>query len=282
MVVLNHSKMEASEGTWFRRDIQAMTLVGICTSLRLVWISNSPPSRGQKKRIKKRKGKEVTVWFCVPVVIENELRTYGCCFQKLYPHLDQGDACTNFIYRLYSLFLITHVFLPSVFPVSCAQLSLGFSGPGLSLSLLITDIVMDSHSAFHLPLMMNYTAYTRSSAAINWLRNTEINIHQPRIGFCVCISTSFFFNLFGCFELAKAYKVLQIYFCFVSHVTPIICCFSYLFLMCCIIIGYHFILRSLSGCDFWSNFPVPTFAFPFITKNRLILDSFLMKERENT
>lgn len=193
--------------------------------------------------------------------------------------MDRSDACIC-LHKLYTLgvfFIFNYSCISPIcfsYFLCLAFWSLCFSGPGLSLGLLIIDIVMDNHSAFHLPLMMNYTAHSRSSAAINWLRNTEINIHQPRIGFCVCINTLFFFfNLFGCFELAEAYEVLQIYFCFVFHVTPIILCFPYLFLMCCIIIGYRFILRSLLGCDFWSNFPMPAFAFLFITKNRLLLFS---------
>ena len=60
--------------------------------------------------------------------------------------------------------------------------------------------------------MMNYTGCTGSSAAINWLRNTEININQPRIGFCVCISTSFalvFLIVLNSETIAKSYRFIS-------------------------------------------------------------------------
>lgn len=149
---------------------------------------------------------------------DNKLGTYGCCLQKLYPHLDHDDACTC-LHKLYTL-AVSFIFNYSCISPICfsyflclAFWSLGVSDPGLSLNLLRIDRVMDSHSALHLPLMMNYTACSRSSAAINWLRNTEINIHRPRIGFCVCISTSFalvFWAVLNSQELNKFYRFISV------------------------------------------------------------------------
>lgn len=82
--------------------------------------------------------------------------------------------------------------------------------------------------------MMNYTACTRSSAARNWLRSTEINIHQPRIGFWICISTSFawvFLVVLTSQVIAESYRFISGLF----HISPLLLGVCYSFLRWCII-----------------------------------------------
>lgn len=123
--------------------------------------------------------------------------------------------------------------------------------------------------------MMNYTACTRSSAARNWLRSTEINIHQPRIGFWICISTSFawvFLVVLTSQVIAESYRFisglflifLPYFWGFVTHFwgdasSPAT--------------SFHFQI------SFGTWFPVPAFDFQFITvKDRLPLDFFCLRE----
>lgn len=118
--------------------------------------------------------------------------------------------------------------------------------------------------------MMNYTACTRSSAARNWLRNTEINTHQPRIGSWICICTSFawvFLVVLSSQMMAEFISGLFLIFLpyfwgFVTHFwgdasSPAT--------------SFHFQM------SFGMWFPVPAFAFQFITvKDRL--DFFCLRE----
>lgn len=101
--------------------------------------------------------------------------------------------------------------------------------------------------------MMNYTACTRSSAARNWLRNTEINTHQLRIGFWICISTSFswvFLVLLNSQMIAESYRVLVFfpvyfsYFSFTSGGLLLISEVMHHHLL------HHFIFKYLLGHDF--------------------------------
>lgn len=108
---------------------------GSFARLRLVWISNSPQLaaevrrkrlRGRKEEKRKSGNLKSGFTFLWSLGMTTNWGHMGVVYRSYIPiwtTMTRALVCTNFIHWLYRLFLITHVFLPSVFLISYAWLS---------------------------------------------------------------------------------------------------------------------------------------------------------------